>query len=136
MSNPADRAAELRRLLEHHGRLYYVVDQPEIDPKGLRVAGPFEVTSIGRYSIEDWKGYLVGAPSGGYGEPAKLQNYIDVICKLYRKDAGIQGASGLLHAVADTGKERIGSCGICDISFHMCRRRPTRASMSMQVVRG
>jgi DNA ligase (NAD+) len=27
---PAERAAELRRLLEHHNRLYYVLDEPEI----------------------------------------------------------------------------------------------------------
>jgi DNA ligase (NAD+) len=30
LSKPADRAAELRRQLEHHGRLYYVLDEPEI----------------------------------------------------------------------------------------------------------
>ncbi|HYH58257.1 MAG TPA: NAD-dependent DNA ligase LigA [Thermoleophilaceae bacterium] len=27
---PADRAAELRRVIEHHNRLYYVADEPEI----------------------------------------------------------------------------------------------------------
>jgi DNA ligase (NAD+) len=30
LSSPAQRAEELRRELEHHGRLYYVLDQPEI----------------------------------------------------------------------------------------------------------
>ena len=41
---------------------------------------------------------------GDCGEP---QNYIEVICRLYRKDAAIQGATGLIHAVAETEKEKI-----------------------------
>jgi DNA ligase (NAD+) len=28
--DPAERAAELRRLLDHHGYRYYVLDDPEI----------------------------------------------------------------------------------------------------------
>lgn len=83
-------------------------DQPDIDEDAIRVCGPFEVMSLGRYSVEDWKGYVTAAESVAiYGEPAKLQNYIDVICRLYRKDAAIQGASGLVHAVAESGKEKI-----------------------------
>src|SRR5213076_2496124 len=75
-----------------------LVDQPELDPTALRVCGPFEAMSLGRYSIEDWKGYV--ATSGGQGtELPKLQNYIEVICRLYRKDAAIQGANGLVHAI-------------------------------------
>src|SRR5207244_9383906 len=57
--------------------------------------------------LEDWKGYVVREPTAGVGEPAKLENYIEVICRLYRKDAAIQGASGLVHAVAETEKEKI-----------------------------
>jgi hypothetical protein len=34
--------------------------------------------SLGRYSVEDWKGYVVGA--AGISEAAKLENYIEVIC--------------------------------------------------------
>src|SRR5205823_4736568 len=30
-------------------------EQPEIDKSMVRVAGPFEVMSLGRYSLEDWK---------------------------------------------------------------------------------
>ena len=41
------------------------------------------------------------------GEPAKLENYIEVICRLYRKDAAIQGASGLVHAVSENEKDKI-----------------------------
>jgi hypothetical protein len=37
----------------------------------------------------------------------KLQNYIEVICRLYRKDAAIQGATGLVHAVAESEKHKI-----------------------------
>lgn len=85
-----------------------LVDQPEPDPGAVRVSGPFEVMSLGRYSVEDWKGYVTEAePVAAYGEPAKLENYIEVICRLYRKDAAVQGASGLVHAVAESGKEKI-----------------------------
>jgi len=82
-----------------------LVDQPEVDRDAIRVCGPFEVASLGRYSVEDWKGYVVREP--GIGETAKLENYIEVICRLYRKDAAIQGATGLVHAVAETEKEKI-----------------------------
>lgn len=83
-----------------------LVDQPLPDKDAIRVCGPFEVMSLGRYSLEDWKGYIV-SESDTIGEPAKLENYIEVICRLYRKDAAIQGASGLVHAVAETEKEKI-----------------------------
>lgn len=83
------------------------VDQPEVNKDTIRVCGPFDVMSVGRYSIEDWKGYLVREVPTTYGEAAKLENYIEVICRLYRKDAAIQGASGVVHAVAETGKEKI-----------------------------
>lgn len=82
-----------------------LVDRPIIDSGALRVTGPFEVMTLGRYSVEDWKGYVVRA--AGAGEAAKLENYIEVVCRLYRKDAAIQGANGLVHAVAETEKEKI-----------------------------
>jgi adenine-specific DNA-methyltransferase len=84
-----------------------LADQPEVDKDAVRVCGPFEVMSLGRYSVEDWKGYVVRETSPAYGEPAKLENYIEVICRLYRKDAAIQGATGLVHAVAETEKEKV-----------------------------
>src|SRR5262249_31570652 len=80
-------------------------DLPEKSPSAVRGVGTFEVLSLGRYSVEDWKGYLVPGP--GIGGGAKLEDLIEVICRLYRKDAAIQGASGLVHAVAETEKERI-----------------------------
>jgi adenine-specific DNA-methyltransferase len=83
-----------------------LVDQPDVDKDALRVCGPFEVMSLGRYSVEDWKGYVV-RDAVGTGEPAKLENYIEVICRLYRKDAAIQGANGLVHAVAETEDTKI-----------------------------
>src|SRR5262249_15252205 len=43
----------------------------------------------------------------GIGESAKLENYIEVVCRLYRKDAAIQGANGLVHAVAEDEKQKI-----------------------------
>ncbi len=82
-----------------------LVDQPVVDKDAIRVCGPFEVASLGRYSLEDWKGYVVTEP--GIGEAAKLENYIEVICRLYRKDAAIQGATGLVHAVAESENEKI-----------------------------
>ncbi len=85
-----------------------LTNDPEEDKSALRVTGPFEVLSVGRYSVEDWKGYVTAAePVATHGEPAKLENYIDVICRLYRKGAAIQGASGLVHAVAESEKEKI-----------------------------
>jgi adenine-specific DNA-methyltransferase len=81
-------------------------DQPEVDKSAFRVAGPFEVMSLGRYSVEDWKGY-VAVPADAGVEAPKLENYIQVICRLYRRDAGVQGASGLIHAVAESENEKI-----------------------------
>jgi adenine-specific DNA-methyltransferase len=77
-------------------------DQPKVDKSALRVAGPFEVMSLGRYSVEDWKGYVLSEAADSFGEPAKLENYIEVISRLYRKDAAIQGATGLVHAIAES----------------------------------
>ena len=82
-------------------------DQPEADKSAVRVAGPFEVMSLGRYSVEDWKGYVAVSPARRSDEAAKLENYIEVICRLYRKDAAVQGASGFVHAVAESEKEKI-----------------------------
>jgi adenine-specific DNA-methyltransferase len=84
-----------------------LVDKPEVDGDAVRVCGPFEVMSLGRYSVEDWKGYVLNESITGSGTPAKLENYIEVICRLYRKDAAIQGATGLVHAVAETEREKI-----------------------------
>ena len=82
-----------------------LVDKPEVDESALRVTGPFDVMTLGRYSVEDWKGYVVGSSQGGEGP--KLENYIEVICRLYRRDAAIQGATGLIHAVAENESDRI-----------------------------
>src|SRR5439155_10234190 len=82
-----------------------LVDQPELDRDAIRVCGPFEVMSLGRYSVEDWKGYVVGEPASG--EPAKLENYVETICRLYRKDAAIQGATGLVDAVTENEKGKV-----------------------------
>jgi adenine-specific DNA-methyltransferase len=84
-----------------------LLSEPIVDPSAIRVCGPFEVMSLGRYSIEDWKGYVVRDSPDADGESAKLENYLDVICRLYRKDAAIQGANGLVHAVAETGQIKI-----------------------------
>jgi adenine-specific DNA-methyltransferase len=84
-----------------------LVDQPELDPGALRVCGPLEVMSLGRYSIEDWKGYVISERAASHNEPGKLENYLDVICRLYRKNAAVQGASGLVHAISDNEKEKI-----------------------------
>ncbi len=87
-----------------------LVDQPEVEKGVVRVCGPFEVMTVGRYSVEDWKGYVVAETTAAYGaepEPPKLENYIEVIARLYRKHAAVQGASGLVHAIAESKEERI-----------------------------
>lgn len=76
-----------------------LIDQPELDQGALRVVGPFEVMTLGRYSVEDWKGYFT--------ESGKLENYIEVICHLYRKDSALQAASGLIHAIAESESEKV-----------------------------
>lgn len=81
-----------------------LVDRPTVATDCLRIVGPFEVLTLGRYSVEDWKGYVVGE-----GEDAgRLQNYIAVICRLYRRDAGLAPSGGLLHAVVDEGTRSLG----------------------------
>jgi adenine-specific DNA-methyltransferase len=85
-----------------------LVDQPEPDRDALRVCGPFEVDSLGRYSVEDWKGYVLADGEKGSDEPGKLENYIEVICRLYRKHAAMEASSGLIHAVSETETEKLG----------------------------
>lgn len=81
-------------------------DQPIPEPNVIRVTGPFEVMSLGRYSVEDWKGYVLGPDDDT--QPQRLENYIQVLCRLYRPDAAVQGANGLIHAIAESNKERLG----------------------------
>jgi adenine-specific DNA-methyltransferase len=81
-------------------------DQPEINKSVLRVCGPFEVMSIGRYSPEDWQGYVV-QPGEGENSAPRLENYIQVVCRLYRQNAAVQGATGFVHAIAESAKETI-----------------------------
>ncbi len=76
-----------------------LVDQPEVDRSAIRVTGPFEVMSLGRYSPADWKGYV--------NESGTLENYIAVIARLYRKDAAIQSGAGFVHAIAESERDRI-----------------------------
>ena len=64
--------------------------------------------TLGRYSVEDWKGHVVRETRGDYDTGAvKLENYIETLCRLYRKDAAIQGANGLVHAVVESETEKI-----------------------------
>lgn len=81
-------------------------NRPEVEKEAIRVCGAFEVMSLGRYSVEDWKGYVTGPDAAG-SEPAKLENYIEVVSRLYRKNAAVQGASGLIHAIAESHSEKI-----------------------------
>lgn len=76
-----------------------LVNQPEVDRDCIRVTGPFEVMSLGRYSPDDWKGYV--------NQSGTLENYIAVICRLYRKDAAIQSSAGFVHAIAESELDRI-----------------------------
>jgi adenine-specific DNA-methyltransferase len=83
-----------------------LVDQPEVDKDAIRVCGPLEVMTLGRYSIEDWRGQLVTTTADGM----KLEDYIAVICRLYRKDASLVDSVGVIHAVVD--REGDGPLGI------------------------
>jgi adenine-specific DNA-methyltransferase len=81
-----------------------LVDLPEVDPSAVRVTGPFEVATLGRYSVEDWKGYVVGVGA----DAGKLENYIGVICRLYRKGVSLPPSGGLIHAVIEDEGNSIG----------------------------
>ena len=81
-----------------------LVDRPVVDPGAVRVTGPFELSTLGRYSIEDWKGYVVGEGA----DVGKLENYITVVCRLYRKGCALVPSAGLIHAVVDEGKTSLG----------------------------
>jgi len=81
-----------------------LVDRPQVDPGAVRVTGPFELSTLGRYSIEDWKGYVVGEGA----DAGKLENYITVVCRLYRKGCALVPSAGLIHAVVDEGKSSLG----------------------------
>ncbi|MDQ3964635.1 MAG: site-specific DNA-methyltransferase [Actinomycetota bacterium] len=72
-----------------------LVDRPLVDRRALRVTGPFEVMTLGRYAIEDWKGYLVR------GDQEGLEDYISAICRLYRKDVALPDLGGLVHGVVE-----------------------------------
>jgi adenine-specific DNA-methyltransferase len=76
-----------------------LVDSPQVDPTAVRVTGPFEVATLGRYSVEDWKGYLVGDGA----DAGKLENYIAVVCRLYRRGASLVPSGGIIHAVIEEG---------------------------------
>lgn len=81
-----------------------LIDQPEIDKGAIRVCGPFEVMTLGRYSLEDWKGFIVA----GDGSDSQLENYVSVLCRLYRSDAALQESAGIIHAIVETGDETVG----------------------------
>lgn len=75
-----------------------LVDQPEVDRGAIRVCGPFEVMTLGRYSLEDWKGYMLGE----HVDEGLLENYVSVISRLYRPDAALQESAGIIHAVVES----------------------------------
>jgi adenine-specific DNA-methyltransferase len=81
-----------------------LVNEPEVDPNAVRVTGPFEVMTLGRYSLEDWKGYVVGEGT----DAGRLENYIGVVCRLYRKDAALDPTGGLVHAVSEDKGRSVG----------------------------
>jgi len=81
-------------------------DRPEVDPLAIRVSGPFELMALGRYSIEDWRGQLVASTTGG----VSLEDYVTVICRLYRRNASLLDSMGVIHAIED--RESEGTLGI------------------------
>jgi len=80
-----------------------LVDRPSVDGSAVRVTGPFEVMSLGRYATEDWKGYVAANGDGG-----KLEDYVAVISRLYRPDASLQDSGGILHAVEESEQGALG----------------------------
>jgi adenine-specific DNA-methyltransferase len=83
-----------------------LVDRPIVDPSAMRVFGPLEILTLGRYSLEEWRGQLA-TPRG---DDLMLEDYIAVICRLYRAKASLVRSTGLIHAVEES--EGAGSFGI------------------------
>jgi adenine-specific DNA-methyltransferase len=75
-------------------------DCPVREAGVVRVVGPFEVDTLGRYSTDDWHGYVSEADG-------RLQDYVAVIARLYDRDASVDGASGFVHAVADRASGKL-----------------------------
>jgi adenine-specific DNA-methyltransferase len=80
-----------------------LVDQPRVDSGALRVTGPFEIMTLGRYSSSDWRGYVAKSKQGN----GDLENYITVICHLYRTQAVLTDSTGLVHAIEDAPGARL-----------------------------
>lgn len=80
-----------------------LVDQPLVDRSAVRVCGPFEMLSLGRYSPEEWKGSLIGAAD----DPEKLGNYVEVIARLYRPHAEVLEGAQAVHATFESENERL-----------------------------
>jgi hypothetical protein len=59
--------------------------------------------TLGRYSADDWKGYLLGGV-----DTEKLENYVSVICHLYDRQASLRESLGVIHAVKDGPDGRLG----------------------------
>ena len=78
-----------------------VRNEPIVRRRNIRVASPFEVMTLGRYSVADWRGYAVE-------DSGTLANYIAVIARLYRPGASVDEANGRLHAMAETEEGAIG----------------------------
>jgi adenine-specific DNA-methyltransferase len=76
-----------------------LIDQPEVDSRSVRICGPFEVMTLGRYSLADWRGGLVSdGPGGEY-----LEDYVTAICRLYDPNVEVGATQGLVHAMVDAG---------------------------------
>ncbi len=100
-STPADgfalRAIERRTLRTIAGGLeperIELVDRPAVKKGVVRVTGPFELDAVGRYAEADWHASV----QTGEG----LENYVEVLCRLYAPDARTE-VFGLVHAVFET----------------------------------
>lgn len=75
-------------------------DRPKIANDAVRVVGPMEVDTLGRYAVDDWHGYVSEADG-------RLQDYVAVITHLYDPDASTDGASGFVHAIVDRASGRV-----------------------------
>lgn len=75
------------------------VDRPLIDSSAVRVHGPFEVMTLGRYSRDDWQGSLVDNDIGRQ----KLGNYVEVVCRLYEPEIDLGIGDGFIHGLAAYG---------------------------------
>jgi adenine-specific DNA-methyltransferase len=78
--------AEITEAIDRHSRSEILHDQPEVDPKALRVSGPFTVESLSPHRVLPLSD---GGADGGAAESGRRKDFAVMVCDNL-KAAGVQ----------------------------------------------